>query len=39
MIFETVVSTLSPAGTLHLAPMGVRYEGEVIRRKAGKAGR
>lgn len=28
MIFETVVSTLSPAGTLHLAPMGVRYEGE-----------
>ena len=28
MIFETVVSTLSPAGALHLAPMGVRYEGE-----------
>ena len=28
MIFETVVSTLSPTGTLHLAPMGVRYEGE-----------
>ncbi len=28
MIFETVVSTLSPAGELHLAPMGVRYEGE-----------
>ena len=22
MIFETVVSTLSPAGELHLAPMG-----------------
>lgn len=28
MIFETVVSTLSPAGEVHLAPMGVRYEGE-----------
>lgn len=28
MIFETVVSTLSPEGEVHLAPMGVRYEGE-----------
>lgn len=28
MIFETVVSTVSPAGEVHLAPMGVRYEGE-----------
>ncbi len=28
MIFETVVSTLSPTGEVHLAPMGVRYEGE-----------
>ncbi len=28
MIFETVVSTLSAAGEVHLAPMGVRYEGE-----------
>lgn len=28
MIHETVVSTLSPQGVLHLAPMGVRYEGE-----------
>lgn len=28
MIHETVVSTLSPDGVLHLAPMGVRYEGE-----------
>ena len=28
MIFETVVSTLSPAGELHLAPMGVRYARE-----------
>ncbi|MFN3986719.1 MAG: DUF447 domain-containing protein [Rhodocyclaceae bacterium] len=28
MIFETVVSTLSPEGEVHLAPMGVRYETE-----------
>lgn len=28
MIFETVVSTLSSEGVVHLAPMGVRYEGE-----------
>ena len=24
-IFEAVVTTLSPAGTVHVAPMGVRY--------------
>lgn len=30
MIFETVVSTLSPAGELHLAPMGIRYEGDEV---------
>jgi len=30
MIFETVVTTLSPAGVPHIAPMGVRYEGDVI---------
>jgi len=30
-IFETVVTTCSPAGTVHIAPMGVRYrEGEVV---------
>ena len=28
MLFETADSTLSPAGEVHLAPMGVRYEGE-----------
>lgn len=30
MIFETIVTTLSHAGVLHIAPMGVRYEGDVI---------
>src|SRR5256885_17110570 len=30
MIFETIVTTLSPAGVPHVAPMGVRYEGEVV---------
>lgn len=31
VIYETVVSTVSPAGVPHIAPMGVRYqEGEVI---------
>lgn len=30
MIFETVVTTLSPAGVPHIAPMGVRYEGDVV---------
>ena len=30
-IFETVVTTCSPAGVAHVAPMGVRYaEGEVV---------
>ena len=30
-IFETVVTTCSPAGAVHVAPMGVRYlEGEVV---------
>jgi len=29
-IFETVLSTLSPAGVLHLAPMGVRYQGDSV---------
>ena len=26
-IFEAVVTTVSPAGVVHVAPMGVRYEG------------
>ena len=26
-IFEAVVTTVSPAGAVHVAPMGVRYEG------------
>lgn len=31
VIFETVVTTVSPAGVLHVAPMGVRYrEGAVV---------
>lgn len=31
MIFETLVTTQSAAGAVHLAPMGVRYEGcEVV---------
>jgi uncharacterized protein len=29
-IFETVVTTLAPDGTPHVAPMGVRYQGERI---------
>ena len=29
-IFETVVTTCSPAGTVHIAPMGVRYVGELV---------
>ncbi len=28
MIYETIVTTQSPTGQLHFAPMGVRYEGE-----------
>lgn len=28
VIFETVVTTLSSAGTLHVAPMGIRYQGD-----------
>lgn len=30
MIFETIVTTLSPDGELHLAPMGIRYEGDEV---------
>lgn len=30
VIFETVVTTLSPAGRAHVAPMGVRYAGEQV---------
>lgn len=31
VIFETVVTTVSPDGTPHVAPMGIRYrEGEVV---------
>jgi uncharacterized protein len=29
-IFETVVTTRSPAGRVHVAPMGVRYAGEQV---------
>ena len=29
-IFETVVTTCSPAGVVHIAPMGVRYAGEHV---------
>jgi hypothetical protein len=29
-IFEAVVTTVSPAGTVHVAPMGVRYEGAQV---------
>jgi len=29
-IFETVVTTCSPAGVVHVAPMGVRYRGERV---------
>lgn len=29
-IFEAVVTTVSPAGAVHVAPMGVRYEGEHV---------
>ena len=29
-IFETVVTTCSPAGVVHIAPMGVRYAGERV---------
>ena len=29
-IFETVVTTLSPAGVVHVAPMGVRYVGTAV---------
>lgn len=29
-IFETVVTTCSPAGAVHVAPMGVRYVGELV---------
>lgn len=28
VIYEVLISTVSPAGRPHLAPMGVRYEGE-----------
>lgn len=30
MIFETLVTTQSAAGVVHLAPMGVRYEGDEV---------
>ena len=30
MIFETIVTTLSPQSELHLAPMGIRYEGDEV---------
>jgi hypothetical protein len=30
MIFETIVTTASPAGAVHIAPMGVRYDGECV---------
>jgi hypothetical protein len=30
-IFETVVTTCSPAGVVHVAPMGVRYVGVVLK--------
>ena len=29
-IFETVITTCSPLGEVHIAPMGVRYEGEDV---------
>jgi hypothetical protein len=29
-IFETVVTTCSPAGAVHVAPMGVRYAGDRV---------
>jgi len=29
-IFETVITTCSQAGAVHVAPMGVRYEGEEV---------
>ena len=29
-IFEAVLSTVSPAGLLHLAPMGVRYQEQAV---------
>jgi hypothetical protein len=30
MIFESIVTTLSPMGVAHIAPMGVRYDGNVV---------
>lgn len=30
MIFETIVTTLSPSGRVHCAPMGARYAGELV---------
>ena len=29
-IFETVVTTVSPDGRPHVAPMGVRYRGNMV---------
>lgn len=29
-IFEGVVTTVSPAGVVHVAPMGVRYQGDAV---------
>ena len=30
VIYETVITTVSPTGTPHVAPMGVRYRGEQV---------
>jgi hypothetical protein len=30
LIYETVVTTVSPAGAVHIAPMGVRYVGDAV---------
>ncbi|HEX6363092.1 MAG TPA: DUF447 domain-containing protein [Albitalea sp.] len=30
LIYETVVTTRSPAGAVHVAPMGVRYAGDAV---------
>ena len=29
-IFETVITTVAPDGRVHIAPMGVRYQGELV---------
>ncbi|MEY8875440.1 MAG: DUF447 domain-containing protein, partial [Leptothrix sp. (in: b-proteobacteria)] len=30
LIYETVVTTVSPAGEVHVAPMGARYVGDQV---------